>query len=211
MATVLIKRLQKFIGGSVLFFLLVSATYIGYSWKYEEGRAMRSIDARLLLATKTLPLLLAPDFHDRALSADSISFEEEMLNRGRVNAFVEAAGILYAQTLVRHEDGFYFSSPTVKEDEASERESWYFYPYEDIPEEFRRAYETGETVFLSYSDRWGTFRSVCSPALSPEGRTYLVLADFDIASMRTLLFRVGLCSLGVIFLSFWPYSPSFAV
>ena len=190
MTSLFIKGRMKLLVGSFLFFFVAVGLYFRASWKYEEDGIVRSIDARLQLAAETIPLLLAPDFHDRALGPGSISLKEELLNRMRINTFVRNSGLRYAQTLVKFGDEFYFSAPTVTKEEERERESWYFYPYDDIPEEFRQSYDTGRTVYLSYSDHWGSYRSICRPMLSAGGiRHYLVVVDISTDSVQGLLHR----------------------
>jgi len=155
-------------------FLLTYTTYISYE---AERSAVQDIDAKLLAAANQLPSLLAEDFHDRAIEPESITKEEELVNRQRVNDFVKGGGFAYAYTLVEWNGELYFSAPTVTEEEAAERESWYFYPYEQAPEEFRKALYTGQTQFFSYQDNWGLFRSVAVPMVSPQGRKYLSCVD----------------------------------
>ena len=46
-------------------------------------------------------MLLPEDFHDRALGPASVSFDEELLNRRRINEFVEIEGLRYAQAVAR--------------------------------------------------------------------------------------------------------------
>ena len=114
---------------------------------------------------------------------------EELLNRKRFNEFVEIEGLCYAQTLVRLGGKFYFSASTVNGKEARDRESWYFYPYDDAPETLGLVYDTGQAVFLNYRDRWGEYRSLCKRYFSPAGIPYLVLVDMAAESVDGLLAR----------------------
>ena len=183
MTVQLLKRRKELIVGSLLFFVIAVGVYYLLSWQEKKKDLLSSVDARLILAAETIPLLLEPDFHDRALSPDSISLKEELRNRKYFNTFVDFSGLIYAQTIVKQGDVFYFSAPTVTEKEAIERESWYFHPYDDIPAEFREAYITGQTVYLDYRDQWGAYRSICRPQVSEGGRRYLVVADISMESV----------------------------
>jgi len=149
--------------------------------QFLEADLMQATDARLLSAAKGLKYMLAEDFHDRAINKSSISFEEELKNRRAMTGFARDAGLEYVYTLNEKDGEFYFTAPTVTEEEARERKRWYFYPYKDVPPSFVKAYEEGTTVFASYSDQWGSFRSVAVPEISPDGTRYLACADMDIS------------------------------
>jgi PAS domain-containing protein len=188
---------------------LYAAGVAGYTvWSAHETREaiMGRIDRELLLVAQAVPHMLAPDFHDRAVDAGAITRGEELANRESVSRFAGEAGFKYAYTLAWKDGSFFFTAPTVTAQEAKERESWYFYPYEDAPAEFRLALERNQATFVTYSDQWGTFRSVAMPLRSPGGRSYLSCADCDIghirAMMRASYARSTLTAIGFLALSF---------
>ncbi len=164
---------------------VVFVATLAYFWTgYEERQALGHIDARLRFGATSLKYLLADDFHDRATTPQAIDFVEEMRNRAKVNEFAATNGFIYAYTLVRYQDELYFSAPTVTPEEAEERKVWYFYPYEDVPPEFREALATGRDVFLNYTDEWGQFRSYCTFETSPGGNPYLSCADIETSALE---------------------------
>ncbi len=168
------------LGAYVVFVATFAYFWIGY----EERQALEHIDAKLRFGATSLKYLLADDFHDRATNPQAIDFAEEVRNRVKVNEFAAANGFIYAYTLVRYQDGIYFSAPTVTPEEAEERKVWYFYPYEEVPPEFREALATGHDVFLNYTDEWGRFRSYCTFETSPGGNPYLSCADVETTSLE---------------------------
>ncbi|UZP66602.1 ATP-binding protein [Desulfovibrio mangrovi] len=179
-------RRYPFLYGVFLFVVLLMAV----TWTiYEEQRQMDYIDSRLKTAALSIKHMLAEDFHDRATGPDSISYEEEMENRKRVNDLTLFSGLTYAYTVVGNHGKYFFAAPTVSEEEAASRKRWYYYPYEDVPDSFVSALRTGRAVFASYTDQWGTFRSVVIPETSPGGRTYLACADYDISHITALRVR----------------------
>ena len=183
------KSQLRFITYGILSLLLYACAVIAYaSWSNQERMytLQTEIDRRLLVVAKGLKYMLASDFHDRAVDVKSISFEEEMRNRRAMNDYARDTDFKYLYTLAEKDGKFFFSAPTVTEQEARELKSWYFYPYEDIPPEFVEAYKTGETVFVNYTDQWGTFRSVALPEDSPGGRRYLSCADYEITNLKAL-------------------------
>jgi hypothetical protein len=169
---------------------IYAAAVIAYSimaYTDQKTLLMAELDRQLLLSAKSLKFLLAPDFHDRAVDKDSISRDEETKNRIAISDFAADSGFKWVYTLVQKDGKYYFSAPTVSAEELKERPSWYFYPYDDIPEEFKQAYNEKKTVFVEYTDQWGTFRSVALPQVSPGGRTYLACADCEISHVKSML------------------------
>ena len=171
----------------VLFYASAVAGYAVWSYKEHKKTLLAEIDHNLLQAARSLKYLLAPDFHDRALAKDSIGKDEELRNRRLVTDFGVESGFKWVQTIVEKDGRFYFSAPSVSEEEARERESWYFYPYEDIPAEFVQGFRDNRPVFLEFTDQWGTYRSVALPETSPGGRRYIAEADRDISEIHRLL------------------------
>jgi len=183
------KTQFRYITFGILCLLFYACAVIAYaSWSNNErmDTLQREIDRRLIVVAMSLKYMLAPDFHDRALDEKSISFGDEMKNRRALSDFALQTEFKWIYTLAEKDGKFYFSAPTVSEEEAKERKSWYFYPYEDIPPEFVEAYHKGTIVFVDYSDQWGNFRSVAIPEVSPGGRKYLACADFEITHLNVL-------------------------
>lgn len=191
----------------VRLFVLSCVIYIGfvacftyYNTQHETENLYRSIDLRLRIAASALPGMLAEDFHDRTLGPGSISFEEEMQARKRFNHFVKDVGVTYLYTMIEKDGKYFFTAPTVTEEEAAERKRWYFYPYSEPPQEFINALHSGEPAYVSYSDEWGTFRSIALPFRSPKGRTYLACADLQVGEIDSLIMKARLESLALAIL-----------
>jgi diguanylate cyclase (GGDEF)-like protein len=185
-------------------YIIAVSLYAYYSYSTRKAEIIRLIDDRLYFGASSIKYLFADDFHDRCTSADSITFEEEMENRRRINGYVKTSPFKWVYTLIEHKGKFYFAAPTVSEEEAKQRKRWYFYPYEDIPPEFVRAYETGKKTFVSYSDQWGDFRSVAIPEVSKNGTKYLSCADLDISKVKKDIQRwtIEAFVAGILFLFF---------
>lgn len=174
----------------LLCFLLYGLAVASYAvWLHQQHKAdlIREIDASLLQAARSLKFLLAEDFHDRAIDTDSIAFDEELRNRDAVNRFAAESGFTWLYTLAEKDGRFHFSAPTVSEEEAVEQKVWYFHPYDDIPDEFARAFADDQPAFVEYTDQWGTFRSAALPQVSPGGRRYLACADREIGEIRSVI------------------------
>jgi len=171
----------------VILYLSAVVSYAVWSNQERQKLIISEIDDKLLTAAKGIKYMLAADFHDRALNEKSISFEEEMKNRIVINGFVKETEFTWMYTLVEKEGNFFFSAPTVTDQEAKDQKSWYFYPYKDIPDAFIKAYNEKKPYFVNYKDQWGSYRSVAIPEISPGGRVYLSCADYDITYLNAIL------------------------
>ena len=136
----------------------------------------------------SLPVLLDDDFQDRAIGPDSITYEEELRNRRLFNGIRDQFNLNWVYTLVEEGGRFYFTSPTVTEEEAAERDRWYYYPYEDIPDHFVRAFKENRKTFAFYRDTWGCSFSLILPLTSPAGRPYLACVDITPGQLFQLAF-----------------------
>lgn len=183
---------------TLLCFLAYLAGVTGYVL-WEHGKARRilysHLDRNLFLAANSLRFMVAPDFHDRAVDENSITFTEEMKNREAFNSFAKQTDFAWIYTLVEKDGKYYFSAPTVSEEEAKEKKRWYFLPYDDIPAEFKEAYTSNTVKYASYSDQWGDFRSIAIPQVSAGGRRFLSCADIDISHVKELLRKELMASL----------------
>jgi len=176
----------------LLVYLVGVSVFALFTGNEEKKTLIADMDQRLLLAARGLKYMLAPDFHDRATSADAIDLEEILQNQRIISNYAEDSGFTYLYTVIRQGDSFFFAAPTVTEAEYKERQNWYYYPYSDIPDKFVSAFNTLESAHVTYGDQWGTFRSVALPEKTPGGRTYLACADMDISFINTLVRKVYL-------------------
>lgn len=204
----LYKRNLFYFAACVVFYLALIGGYVYWSTGMERRATMDWVDMRLLQSAVSLKHMLPEDFHDRAVGPDSVSFEEEMRNRKSLSDFARETDFQYVYTLVEKDGDFYFTAPTVTEEEARERKSWYFYPYEDVPEGFRQALLDKKPHFETYTDQWGTFRSVALPQRSPGGVWYLSCADYNISDVQKTLrgkYALSFVAAGIFLLGSIPF------
>ena len=196
------RRLLRFICALLVYSVGVGG-YAYWSAMTARRDLLNDIDQRLLLAAESIKHMLAPDFHDRAVDAEAITYEEELLNREAISSFARETNFAYVYTLAEADGKFYFSAPTVTPEEARQQRRWYWLPYPDLPPEFVTAYNEGVPAYVTYEDQWGRFRSIAKPERSPAGRLYLACADYDISFLQGLMFVTYTRSLlGALFLLF---------
>ncbi len=187
----------------LLYVGVVLSLTMAWTW-YENQKFLEATDGKLQTACRSLRYLLAADFHDRALKADSIGFDEELKNREKFNEFAKINNLIYVYTLVRNGENLFFSAPTVTDEEAREQKSWYFHPYADAPSEFFQALRNRQDFALTYKDEWGNFRTSCVFQSSPAGNPYLSCADVEIQELNVVRTRHMLTSMAgaLLFMSF---------
>lgn len=178
------KKSYYIIGACIAIYLCAVTGFAFWSNHKMKQDVMNDIDSRLLITAGALKYMLAPDFHDRATGPGRISFSEEMKNRRIISSFISDSGCKLIYTLAEADGRFYFTAPAVSPEEAAQRKSWYFYPYDDIPQDFIMAWKNREIRFVDYTDHWGSFRSIAIPVISPGGRLYLACADIETGSIE---------------------------
>jgi signal transduction histidine kinase/PAS domain-containing protein len=172
---------------AVLAVFAMLVIWVSWLWvRVENEQSANLIQQRLQVAAGTLKYLLPADFHDRARTATSISFDEELENRHKFNALKEALQLTWVYTLIATDNGFVFTAPSVSEEEARKRTSWYFYPYQDIPLQLVQALASRTNATVDYSDEWGRFRTYCQTETSPGGIPYLACADIELGQIENV-------------------------
>lgn len=182
--------------------LIAVATYFVNRYQY-----LSDIDTRLVAAAKNIPKILPPDFHDRAVSAASITPQEDQKNLEQLSLHAATGGVAYLYTYVMQNNTVYFTSSSYTDDDVKfNNVSRYWTDYPEGKPVFFAALQTDRPLFETYSDRWGTFRSVLIRFHSPQGNDYIAAADIDISVIEhALWWRVlatilmGVVMLGLAF------------
>lgn len=186
-------------GFYLIFMGLVSiSSYLFYSYEREEH--YKEIDNKLLTVAKGATYLLAPDFHDRAVSADSISPEEDLRNISRFSNIAKMFQVTYIYTMIEKDGDIHFTSSSATDEErrSGENLTRYFDRYGEASETVKNAFVDQKTVFVEESDHWGHFRSVLVPMRSSSGRFYLSGADIRTSIMNQKIEEETLEHLAVV-------------
>jgi diguanylate cyclase (GGDEF)-like protein len=159
------------------------------SYNSEKTMLYQQIDARLYAAAKGQTLLLSPNFHDRALTASSITPTEDTSNIDRLSRFAKDSGMTYVYALIEKEGKVYFtaSSATDEELKTGKNLTRYFDEYDDVPPAIYTAVKEHRQITDEYPDKWGTFRSIIIPMTTSRGNHYSVGADLPISDIQSML------------------------
>lgn len=186
------RRHALWLAGAIGVYVLGVAVYARWSSQQARVEMLRQVDQQLLLAAQVAKHLLPDDFHDRATGPGAIMREEERRLRQVANRFIRDSNLENIYTVVMRDDRLYFTWANVALEQARERESWYFYPYDGAPKEFPAALRERRAVFASYRDEWGAYRSVAVPEVSPGGQLYLACADYSLPNIQAVMRRRAL-------------------
>lgn len=170
--------------------LIVVLTVLSYyEYRLHKTKLYTQIDEKLLSAAEGATLILSSDFYDKAVTPTSITPAEDEQNIDRLSQFAKTQKVIYVYTLIQKEGKIYFtaSNATDEERKSGINETHYFDEYEDADLALKNTFQTHQTAFAEYTDKWGTFRSVFLPKKTPAGTEYVVGADIQIDTINQLL------------------------
>lgn len=185
--------------------LVIFFTY--YSFMQEKKRVYQEVDHQILAIAQMIPLLVAPDFDDRAISSSSISKEEFDTNMRRLNQIAKNFQVDYLYTCVKKDNMMYITNSSATDEELKSGINLvhYFDPYTEATPSMLKIFDTGKILYVENTDRWGTFRSVLVPIKSPNGSTYVAGVSLSLNSIQNYLKEHSihhfLFGLGLILLS----------
>lgn len=163
--------------------VIASITYIVSRQDY-----IAEIDTRLIAAAENLPKILAADFHDRAIAADSIDHVEDEANLNELSNHAVTGGFAYLYTYVIQNNTAYFTASSYSANDTKYNiVSRYWTDYPEASPVFLTAIQSDKPVFDTSTDRWGTFRSVMIHFRSPTGNDYVAGADMEISIIKRSL------------------------
>ncbi|MCX7862612.1 MAG: ATP-binding protein [Bacteroidales bacterium] len=176
---------------SVIIYILGITTYLVISYFLINEEINEKINQQLIKAARSVDYLLPLNYHDRATSRKSISeieFNEimQILSQQANNLEVK-----YIYSMIENNGRLFFtsSSATSYEIRTGQNLTYYWQEYVEADPRFYEALKSMKITFLDYTDRWGTFRSVLIPKISPAGNKYLLGADVEISYIDKTIWR----------------------
>ncbi|ADI83875.1 methyl-accepting chemotaxis protein [Geobacter sulfurreducens] len=166
-------------------FVIVAVT--ASSYQGQKRAVQQAVDEKLLACAQGVRLL-GDAFHDRLGQSADINQEEYVAMLDNLSAFAEGAGVKYVYTVVVKDGKVVFttSSHTREEKEKGDIAALYD-PYDDASSALKDAIADGKPRYDTYSDQWGTFRSLFLPVRSSGGATYVIGVDVSTADVNAVL------------------------
>jgi len=201
-----------FIAAVILYIVFVIG-FVFLMKKYAGEYVLNDIDHKLLMVAKTLPIVLPADFHDRAVNAKSISKAEWTEIENRLTSLAKSSGVIYVWSDILVDDKVFLTTCNrTDQSSADGLQIYYYMPYaEGVSKEEMSAFRGSEPVFANFSDKWGNFRAVFIPYISPGGRKYLSCAEYTIDYVEELLLKSQVISILIAFSFFIAFLPIFFV
>lgn len=172
---------------AILIFIIVLLGNSVYSYIKMKKETLKQIDERLHIGALTIKNILLSEFHDRAIDKESISIYEDDQNIRALSDFANKAGFKFLYTLVVKGDDIYITSSNATEQELADNEEVrYFTIYQEADSSFQESYNNDCIRSFTHKDRWGIFRALVVPEVSPGGNRYLSVAELDISSVDAI-------------------------
>ncbi len=185
------KNVKYYFYLSIFIYIIGIVLYLVVSYFILKNDLYKNIDNLLKTAANSVEYLLPMNYHDRAINrkaVNEIEFNEmmQLLSNQASNL-----GVKYIYSLVESNGKLYFtsSSATSYEIRTGHNLTYYWQEYTEAQPQFYEALSTFKTVYIDYTDRWGTFRTILIPKVSPTGNKYLVGADIEISYIDQLIWK----------------------
>lgn len=174
---------------SILLYILWLLIYIAVDYHYEKKYQYAQIDQQLRQGALSTTYLLPDNYHHKDMQPGDISLEQDLANIERLSQYTDQHDIIYSYTLILRDNKIYFTSSSATQEERDSQEglSYYFDHYEDVDPAVYTAFESEKTVFVEYTDKWGSFRSIYIPIRSPDGTLYVTAADYALNEIESIL------------------------
>jgi len=188
---------------AIVFYIFGVLIYTMWNYFSLKADIMKNIDSRLYIGANAIKYILPEDFHDRAVDKQSITESEDRNNITLLSDYANSAGFKYLYTVIKSDGHIYITSSSATEEELKEKnEVTYFSIYDDCSDELKETFDKKEPVYVTYTDRWGTFRTVIIPEISKKGHIYLSGAEYNISYVHRFLEKHLLISFlwGIFFL-----------
>lgn len=185
MGKVIVTRQNKLILSGFLLFLLGLFLHAVYSCQMTISQKMEQADHALLSGATAAVNIVPAQFNER-VRPDNVGHGEfiEVLNR--LSRYAETAELAYVYTMTRIGGSVLQTSTSATTQELQSGSVKYLAPYDDASAEMLRALSTGKITYATYTDSYGTFRSVFVPMNASDGTRYIAGADIDISNLQSI-------------------------
>jgi len=177
--------IKKFYYSAIVFYLIMLVSYVSYQYMQDRTSLFEQIDQKLIKSAMVGDQFLPISLHTPNMRGDTLSATEDLRNRLALSKFSETMKIKYVYSCILQNGKIYFtsSSATPTELKTGEGISYYYDIYDDASPMLVKALQSRQMQFDEYVDKWGHFRSVFLPHVSPSGRVYVTGVDIDISDI----------------------------
>jgi sigma-B regulation protein RsbU (phosphoserine phosphatase) len=171
----------------LLLFVLNLVAAVAYStmlYMIDRREIIAGIDNKLRTAAHAVHEILPPGYHPRIHGADSIAPAEFGRLQQVLSRFADRSGLVYVYTYMQFGRSIYTvsTSATPREERAGTAVR-YWTRYDTAPAKLYQSFRDGLVRFDDYEDSFGSFRSIYMPIKGYDGRTYVIGADVELASL----------------------------
>lgn len=180
------RRLK--IGLSLYIIALITIT-VGF-YIYNLERQKNILFSQLEKGIELIESVLPGDYHDRILRGDKISLEEHELLTKQLTLYAHSEEMKYVYTMVDTSQNLAYSTSSVPMKKLREGDYGIFMetivPEDDSIYSVKREILKGreETFTGRYRDKWGEYSALIVGKYTPEGRRYLIGAEYDLNEYR---------------------------
>ena len=172
-----------------LIFLVAVLIFSFVAAYFTKSILIEKTDVQLYSAATFLQALLGDDYHDKIVSADSVSLEvfEKILNRN--DELARQLGLQYLWSVLVVNEDIVFTSATRSDLTDPNSAHAHFFEVHTDPDAFNHALnvEPKTPVFSSFTNQWGEGRMVLVPRLDNKGRRYIIGASIQLTELNAFI------------------------
>ncbi|KID55015.1 hypothetical protein JF50_24660 [Pseudoalteromonas luteoviolacea] len=168
-----------------LTFVISLAGYVYYTYQSSKAVIMDDIDNKLRIAAHSANLFVGPAYHD---SLTDLSTQEFKARSEQLTKLAQSVGVEYIYAMIYDSPHVRFtaSSYTI-EDVAKGHLTQFKDIYEEATTSNKGAFRSTTEVFEISTDKWGHFKTIFVPHITPNGQIYLTGADITISHIESQL------------------------
>ncbi|KAF0811403.1 Methyl-accepting chemotaxis protein 4 [Andreprevotia sp. IGB-42] len=168
--------------------VLVIVAFTGNTYFDKATDVRAEIDGRLRAAAFAVPFIIDPGYVARAKAPGAIGIDEYRALVLKLGSYAQKVGLSYTYLMtVRDGKVYYIADGAPQKEFDAGNYARYFEHYNDADPAVMLAWETGNTQFAEYSDKFGTFRSIFMPMKAADGASYVIGVDVTMARVSEAL------------------------
>ncbi|WP_255989466.1 putative bifunctional diguanylate cyclase/phosphodiesterase [Chitinolyticbacter albus] len=188
----------KILAVFVLINLAATCAYSYYIYALKSDAVRQEVDKRLAAAVAAAPMMLPRDYLDRAREPGDINPLEYRRWVADFDRYSRTVGLRYLYMFMPVGERIVYLMDSASPDEV--HRGYYgkfFSEYRGPNVALRQILAEGKPRYVEYVDRYGHFRSLFVPAVTSDGRPYLIGADVTMGEIRQQLELALRQSLGI--------------